>query len=167
MLKMEKQEYYKFRIKAHLSIFLPKKYEVYDALTNKLVFRCQIKGIARLSCLLYDQKGEEILGAQKLGATTLSHDWIITKNKVEIAKIDRYRGKLFPKGYEVRTKSQIYRSTLGKFTDEQGVEVFSYDRPEKMPWIKPREIFVSVNQDFDVNLAIMVFLIVFIHSFMT
>jgi hypothetical protein len=164
---MEEQEFYRFKIKTHLSFFTPLKYKVYDALTNKLKFTCRFKGMMKLSCILYDQEGKEILGAQKLGRTTLSYDWIISKSKEEIAKFDRYREKFLVKEYEVRTKSGIYRSNMGKFIDEQGGEVFSIEGPEKMPIIKPREIFVAVNQDFDVNLAIMVCLIVFIHSFMT
>lgn len=161
---MKEQEFYRFKIKTHLSLLTPKKYEVYDAITNKLKFTCQFKGMMRLSCLLYDQKGKEILGAQKLGRTTLSYDWIITKDNEEIAKFDKIS---FLKGFEVRTKSQIYQSTLGTFSDEEGREVFSIEGPEKMTLIQPREIFIAVNQNFDVNLAIMICLIVFIHSFMT
>ncbi len=164
---MEKQEFYRFKIKTRLSILTPKKYEVYDTVTGELRFTCQFKGMTKLSCLLYDQKGKEIFGAQKLGRTTLSYDWIITKDKEEIAKFDRSREKFFPREFEVRTKSQIFRSTLGRFSDEEGREVFSIERPEKMPLTKPREIFVDVNQNFDVNLAIMICLIAFIHSFMT
>lgn len=166
-LKMEKQEFYRFKIKTRLSILTPKKYEVYDTITEKLRFTCQFKGMMKLSCILYDDKGKEILGAQKQGRTTLSYDWIIIKDKEEIAKFDRTRGKLFKIEFEVRTKSQIYRSTFGKFSDEEGREVFSIEGPEKIPLTKPREIFVDVNQNFDVNLAIMICLIVFIHSFMT
>ncbi len=158
---MEEQEFYRFKIKAHRSIFTPKKYEVYDAVTGRLKFTCQFKGFTKLSCLLYDQRGKEIFGAQKIGWTKLTYDWIIFKDKEEIAKFDKSQGKHFAKGFEVITKSQIYQGILGKFSDEEGKEVFSIERQEKIS-----ELFVDVNQNFDVNLAIMISLIVFIHRFM-
>jgi len=56
---MKEQEFYKFKVKARRSLIYPRKYEIYDSLTEKLKFSGRVKGYSRFSCFLYDIEGVE------------------------------------------------------------------------------------------------------------
>lgn len=162
---MEKQEFYRFNIKALRSFFTPKKYEVFDDVTQELKFTSQFEGKAKFRCFLYDHLGKGILAAQKLKWMKTSNDWVVIKDEEEIAKFGKYPTNFLPKGHELKTKSQIYRSTKGNFSDEEGREVFIINFPERLALIAHKEIFVDVNQNFDVNMAIMISLL-FLFSYL-
>jgi len=162
---MEEQEYYRFKIKALRSFFTPRKYEVFDAVTQELKYTCHFKGKAKFRCFLYDLKGEVILEAQKQKWMKTNLNYTIFKNEEEIAKFGRHNLTFPQRGTELITKSQTYKGFKGKYTDDEGKEVFSIEAKGITLKLSARELFVDVDLNFDINLAIIVSLILYFYMF--
>ncbi|MHA2357858.1 MAG: hypothetical protein ACXABK_03715, partial [Candidatus Heimdallarchaeaceae archaeon] len=97
---MKEQEFYKFIMKIPKWRLLPKKYEIYDSLSEKLKFTILVKGYGKFRSFLYDINGTELLTAKKLAWVRISYKWDILKDGKVIATFDKIRPKITLKGYE-------------------------------------------------------------------
>ena len=154
---MKEQEFYKFNVKVLPYLIFPRKFEIYDSLTEKLEFSGRVRGSIYARYFLYDVKGVELIKAKKR-CFFLDECNILKDGKV-IASFRKYASTLVKKGYEIRTKTQTYRTPMiwkkfiFNFNDESGKDVFTLNRTFF------GDTSIEVDQNFDIEIALIVSLI--------
>ena len=136
------------------SFFYPRKYEIYDSSTEKLKFTGSVEGYSRFSYSIFDINGVELIHAQKRKAIRYNFEHDILKSGNAIASFGRYRFKRLKSGYEIRTNTHTYKTIDNlNFKDESGKDVFTIYAQSR------KEIFIDVDQNFDVEIALICTLI--------
>lgn len=152
---MKEQEFDKFKVENSSFLLTPRKYDIYDKPTEKLKFTGKIKGFSKLHYSLYDGEGLKVIEAQQISR----NEWNVLKDNKEIASFSRYGSKRLKGGYELKTKTQIYKTEIKfgypilNYTDESGRECLSIYQSEK-------ERIIDVDQNFDSEIAVVVSIII-------